>query len=346
MTHLDTLSIKFPDEAVRRVNPLAFSHDHTTDPETGVTTEKWKAKAKWMPIGVSQLHHVPGSGGHVVMSAKVLGQDYLDGINPNNWDRGFHAISEIIDIDTKALWDYDPIINRCDTTDNISLEALGASHREVCKALKAAKSNSRFIVYPYQSKTEMGVVLKGTQKRDKNRLLCYDKRLDLLKSDNRDFLKSIPNPIKMLKDAEGITRVEVNHTTYSSMRARFKVSQNTLQGIMGSHAKVNHDFLKKAMGQDTKVLSLFSEYESMDITPVDFIRAKGMESIYHHCERDEIQMREFLKQLFGERFNYYFYKSAMPLKDLIKKIKAKDAGFEQGRLSQIIIRLLSELEAA
>lgn len=345
MIRLDTLSIEIPSPVVRGVQWDAFTETMKSDMKTGQTETFRQGKSSYLPVGVSQIKYKEGGDYQITISAKTLHDEYLEGININNWDSAVNGVSQILDIDINQLWDCNPKVFRCDTTDNISLGSVQASQKEVCEALYSNKMNDRFVSKWYESKTKLGVEFAGTQ-QEKNRLICYSKNLDLMKKENKEFMQSLKNPLKMWNDAEKIIRVETNHTSFQSMRNRFDVDENNLQSILKSGAKVNRDFLKKILNTRSDQLSMFEQFRQMNLDAYSFIYMKGIESIVYEFGCNEKAIKVFLKQIFGDRFGYVYYKSSTPLKNIVRQIKASQNVEVKSDTTTICNRLLSELAVA
>lgn len=317
------MTIAIPTESIRAVKREWFVENQQTDLATGEAITTQQAKRDYLPIGVSKIQYKEGRDYLVTISAKTLGQDYLEGINLNNWDRSLEGLSPIMDIDINSLWDANPKIHRCDNTDNILLADIGYKKNEICRSLYTAKRNERFIPKWYETKKTLGVEFFGTQ-QDKNRLIIYDKRLDLEKAQNKEFRESIPNIAKMYAEAEKTLRFETNHTSFKSMRDRFNVSQNNLQEMLNSQSKVNYNYLNKVLKFDFKQLSLYDELKNFEGKGIDFVMMKGYENIIKELNCDTIAVRSFFKELFGERsFKYYWtqVKTMPTIKEMVTRLK-------------------------
>lgn len=322
MVRLDTISLMVPEGSVRRINRDSFIETQSTDLQTGSILVTQQAKSSHLPIGVSQIKYKDGGDYILTLSAKTLRDNYLDGINLNNWDRAIQGVDEILDIDLQNLWDSNPKVLRCDTTDNINIEQIGYSKADICRSLYASRLNGRFVPKWYQSKTKLGVEFAGTQE-EKNRLICYDKMLDLMKSANKEFIKSLVNPISVFNQADKTIRFETNHTAFRSMRDRFNISQNNLQEVLNSTTPVNHNFLKKVL-QSSSQLTLFDEIKQYKGRGMEFIMMKGYEHIIRELNCDPIAVRTFFKDALGERsFKYYWtqVKSMPTIKEMVSRLK-------------------------
>jgi hypothetical protein len=337
-----------PEGSVRRINRDSFIETQSTDLQTGSTLVTIQAKSSHLPIGVSQIKYKDGGDYILTLSAKTLKDNYLDGINLNNWDKAIQGVDEILDIDLQNLWDSNPKVLRCDTTDNISIEQIGYSKADICRSLYASKLNGRFVSKWYQSKRKLGVEFAGTQE-EKNRIICYDKMLDLMKSSNKEFIKSLANPISVFNKADKTIRFETNHTAFRSMRDRFKISQNNLQEVLNSNTPVNHNFLKKAL-QTNSQLSLFEEIKQYKGRGMDFIMLKGYEHIIRELNYNPVLVRDFLKEALGKRSSKYYWtqvRSMPTIKEMVSKLKIeqdKEAG-SMARDTQPLTICNSVLEA-
>jgi len=231
-----------------------------------------------------------------------------------------------------TLLDNGRITNLFFDTDNILLSDIGYTKNEICRSLYASKRNERFIPKWYESKRKLGVEFSGTQ-QEKNRLIVYDKLLDLQKHQNRDFLKSIPNPTKLFNDADKTIRFETNHTAFRSMRNRFEVPKNHLQEMLNSQTKVNYNYLNKVLKFDFRQLSLYDEFKNFEGEGIEFVMMKGYETIIKELNCDAIAVRSFFKQSLGERsFKYYWsqVKSMSTIKEIVTRLKIeqeKSVGF-------------------
>jgi hypothetical protein len=343
MIRIDTLKLEIPQEAVRGINSLAFRRSDISDLQSGQIETFYKAKNDFLPVGCSEVKCKEGGEYQVRISAKTLGQKYLEGINTNTIEQALSSISDVIDIDTQKLIDYNPKVYLFDVTDNISLESLGGSKRDVINSLMAVKSNDRFLPYIYDSKHQLAVEFRGTQ-QEKNRLICYDKYLDLKRSKNKEFRESLPNPVLMFTQAQNTIRIESNTTTLKSARDRLSIPDNNLVTILNSKEAVNYNCLKKIMNhRKGQQLDIFDEYKKMNIQGVDYIRMKGIQSIITECRNDSKLIKEFFKFILGDRFNYYFYKSSVPIKKLIQESKMMNSKTDESKILTIADRLLDEL---
>ena len=340
MIRLDTISLMIPEESVSQINRDAFITNIQIDDHTGEELMTKKAKSTYLPIGVSQITYKDERDYILTISAKTLKDNYLEGINLNTWERAIRGASEILDIDTQKIWDINTRILRCDTTDNIEVQDLGYSKRDICQSLYENRMNQRFVSKWYESTKKLGLEFAGTQK-EKNRIICYDKLKDLEKTANKKFMESLMHPIEMRDRASSTLRFETNHTTKRSIIDRFKVKENNLREVLHSNTPVNHNFLKKVLSTDYQI-SLFEELKKFDGDPHTFIYRKGLENIIKELNYDEGQVKRFIKELYGDaNYKYHWYNGRQPIKKLLMEMKLEKPE-ERGKETESLCKEIME----
>lgn len=346
MVSLDTLKMQVPAESVRGADLDIFRKSTIENPKTGHTEVLRKAMHEYLPSGIVGIKYKDERDFELTISAKILKENYLQGINLNTFEQAIQGVSPVLDIDLGILWDMNPIIHLCDSTDNIELERLQTNQKGVCDALKIAKTNNFFHLHSYETSKKLGVEFRGGQKSKKNRFIAYDKYLDLYKGANQKFMDSLSNAsrLKMLEDAKKIIRIETNHSNYSTIRDRFGITENRLQNVLLSSKPVNYDFLKKVISPRSKQMCLFDEYKSSNLNYKDYIERKGIEHIIIELEYDETNVREFLKMIAGENFKYiYKRKKVNNIRAILKEMQSQRMGNDISEVSQIVQRLMNEL---
>jgi len=347
MQQFDTLTLAIPKKAIKGINQSKFALTTQTDLSTGVTSDKYQLKSSNCPIGISKLIWNTNADILLTYSAKVLNDDYLTGITKENWHRGIDALTDIIEVDTDMIYN-DAIIHRADSTNNIWLKDIGTDQKTICTSLLVAKSNDRFKDYSYNSKTKKGIEFRGMQ-NEKNRIIIYAKHLDLLKHQNKDFLKSLSNPTKMYNDAEKQLRFEVNHTSFKSLRNRFHAETNSLKNLLNSFAPVNHDFLQKTLStKDIKQTRLFDEYLMFNNDAFAFIEYKGLQSIIKELNYADQTIKEFFKNMFPDEntFKYHWYRKKNSIKNIMEFMQSQRFKIDASLTDNITNKVLFELKRA
>lgn len=323
MTNLDTIKMSVPYQFVKDWNKDYFVENQRIEHDTGLVSSLFKAKSDRLPVGISSIQGMENGEFQVKFSAKTLKDNYLQGINRNTIFQSLESFNPVLQMDVHGLLESNPKVYSCDSTDNVSLDRIGANQKDVCTALLMSRSNPFFEPIFYNSRKKLGVEFHGRQK-EKNRLIAYSKNLDLLKSDNKRFMKECSNPSFMLRQSENIIRIEANHTTFRSIRNRFKVRSNSLMDILNSSKPVNHDFLLKVMnGKHNVQYPLFDEFKQFNGSGTDFVMIKGIEYIVHSLEANERICKEFFKDIFKEQFKYHYYVKNNSIKNIIASMKTR-----------------------
>jgi len=330
MQQFDTMTLSFGGEAIKSVTWEAWKQNREMDHRTGAESVLQTAKHEALPPGISQLKYKEGQNCLLTFSAKVLGDDYLDGITRNNWDKVIDVSKPVIELDPEVIYDQAEVM-KCDTTNNIWLEDLEADLNQVCAALLAGKRNDRFKSHLYQTKRKQGVLFQGTQE-EKNRWLMYSKEKDLMKSQNRTFLRSLKDPVKMIETAVKQARVESNHVTHKSIRERLDIGNIKFQNVLDSKAPVNRDLLNKILKPGkTNAPDLFYELEKFEREGgqrSDFVYRVGLQTIIEWVDYSEEALKVFFEKLYPNKntFKNHWYKKQNSIKQVLESMKCRSVG--------------------
>jgi hypothetical protein len=312
MVRLDTLKVEIPQEAVLGFNEAKTYLTSQTDCSSGLVTNFRQFKADALPIGANQIKVKEGGNWHLTLSAKVLMDDYLEGIHLNTLERALANLGSCIEIDAQALMDANPKVHRFDTTDNVPLAMLdGSTHKAIIDALAISTSNSFFDAKRHGGQRQMGIVIQGRQEAQ-NRLIAYAKHLDLARAKNKPFLMACNNPQALIKASSKQLRVEVNHSNHQTIKQRLNIGEVTLGEVLNSTALVNHDYLLK-ITNGGKQLALFNEIEmamaneGQGFDGLRYLISQGMANlvIKSNCNIKEVQ--KAIELIFGERWRYHWY---------------------------------------
>lgn len=338
---IDSNTIQVPFDAVKHIDFGNRYLTHSAPIKNGViTSNTYSAHSDDLPIGISGLIiDVKKETIKFSTSAKLLGDSYLEGINPNTFGQFIDLINEldIIELDAAAVYDKG-IFHKVDTTNNVDMSPiydLDKSWKEVLDYLQIAKLNSRFSVDEYDKAHNQGITYKGDQ-QTKNRLIMYRKYLDLSVSSgkkgiaNRLFLHNIKDPNKFLQSTKNILRVEQNHTTFQSIRTRCHTKSNFVGDVLVNGINPNPGMLDKITQphRQNQMLMVFQEYDALTHTIQDIIELEGMKNLIRDANYCEQTLKRLVKRYTTEyMFRYYWYggkKSITPFRPLINELKLKD----------------------
>ena len=333
---IDSNTIQVPFDAVNFIdysNPYLIHNRPTKNGE--VIKDAYIVSSKDLPVGVSGLT-IDNIRQQISIntSAKLLNNQYLDGINTNTYAQWIDSINGLglIDIDKYKTFEQG-IFQKIDTTNNIDLSSLynlDNQWNEVLGYLEVAKLNERFSIDDYYSKHNQGIAYRGNQK-EKNRLIMYRKYLDLLKSDNKGFLNSINRPVEFLNSTKNILRVESNHTTFKAIRTRLNINSNTIQDVLTNGVNPNPKMLDKITQphRENQLLMVFNEYSPDNYNLDEVIKLEGIKNIIRNANYCEKTLEQFVKRYTTEAmFRWWWYggkKSITPFRPLINELRVKDA---------------------
>lgn len=265
-------------------------------------------------------------------SAKVLNDDYFKGINKNTIHNAIDNINQIgiIDIDVNKLIDKG-IFHNIDSTNNVNMGMydLPNEWKSICSSLAIAKNNSLFDVHTYSKSNNKGIVYKGNQTSQKNRLIIYDKFTELNTTKNKDFLGSCKNPLMMLNSAKNILRVESNQTSHKAIKDRFQTTTNNVNDVLNSSAMPNIYMLDKITQphHTNQMQLLFDMYEPGKHKFDEIAYDKGIETLIRTFNYDEIQFKQFVLCFESSKnFEHIWYGRGkkMGIKKKISQLKLSD----------------------
>jgi hypothetical protein len=337
---IDSNSIQVPFEAINHIDTTYLTHQ-TQVKNNQVIKDIHSIGSYDLPVGLGgisidnnrQVVNISGS-------AKLLGENYLNGINKNTFAQYIDTINQlgIIELDVYKTFEKG-IYHKIDTTNNIDMGLvydLNSQWSDILGYLCIAKMNDRFDIDDYDKKHNQGITYKGNQ-QEKNRLIIYRKYLDLSKTtdkkgiSNKQFFSSIKNPVKFLESTKNILRVETNHTTHRSIKSRHNVGSNTIMDVLTNGVNYNPYMLDKITQphRQNQLLMVFNEYNPDSHSIQDVIQLEGIKNIIRSANYDESTLKKFVKRYTTESmFRWWWYggkKSVIPFRPLIDELRKKDA---------------------
>jgi hypothetical protein len=203
MVRLDSTKLEIPNEVIQGMNSAYF--DTINRNKGGVLiqdTQEYKSKSLKGLKSILINHKTQNTT--IEFSAKILGPEYIQGINKNTIESVVNEInsSGIIELSCNDFIDQ-ALICRTDVTDNIKPEN---NTDLIYKTLASLPIAQKYHTSLYNRNTNRGVVYKGQQKTVRDRIQFYDKTKDLFK--DKDF-KNSGYYNKLCKDFEGVIIVSI-----------------------------------------------------------------------------------------------------------------------------------------
>jgi hypothetical protein len=265
-------------------------------------------------------------------SAKVLNDDYFKGININTIENAINNINQlgVIDIDSNTLIDKG-IFHNIDNTNNVDMcnYDMQTQWKDICSSLAIAKNNSLFDVHTYNKSNNKGIVYKGNQTSQKNRMILYGKFIELTTNKNIDFLKSCKNPLALLNYSKNILRVESNTTSHKAIKDRLKTNTTNVKEVLNSLAMPNIYMLDKITQPNTtnQIQLIFDRYEPGKHKFSDIAYNEGIQNIIRMCNYDKNQLKQFvLSYESSKNYDHIWYGRGKKLgiKKMISQMKLND----------------------
>ena len=199
----------------------------------------------------------------IEVSAKILGKDYVQGINKNNIEYVLQTINDknYVKFNSNSFIDNATLL-RMDVTDNVKMQLLDRSI--LYKTLSTIPLPKIIQTTLWNTKQNLGVCWKGTQTSLKDRFIAYDKSIHLKFKDKTLHITDYAN--KVMNDFKDVIRFEQNLVSLEAIRGYYKT--NNLKDVLISEVKANYLKFDK-MTRDNKELVLFEdEYYGMNFKQI------------------------------------------------------------------------------
>ena len=239
----------------------------------------------------------------IEFTGKILKENYPQLINRNNIVQCLETINAIgiCRIDTEAILAHGEIC-KGDVTKDISSTQM----QEIIAQLKQSLTNyDKWTCAKYQGN---GLVIYNTVKTDKykKRLSIYDKRKELNKACNREFLNTISNRQEMLDYFQDKIRFELNIDTKAQIRLLLGVMDNRLHSVLSSNANPILTVFDEAI-RPNEVTAYHSDLK-------EYMMALLIRECHNDLEEVEAKIRAMTPKTVSIR------KKMQPFRDLYTKI--------------------------
>ena len=351
MIRIDSLNIEIPIEGIQSFNRQSFVH-HLEQSEPGTSVvDRYKLSNDINHVGLSGLviDNINNSA-KVKVSAKILKDDYFEGININTIERVVDTINQsgIVHICPDIFINEGRALN-VDETHNVNMGyGLAENWHQVSSELAVAVLNPRFQPNVNNSKRNQGITFKGSQTSQKNRLIMYNKNLDLKKAGNKLFMASLKKPMLLLESSKNNLRCELNMTDFKFIRERFNSEYLLICNLLTSSGKPIIDMIDKITKPGTLnqlEFILQSEYQGWD-----FFMMHGIENIIRLADYNETKIKAVVRAKFSEsNFRHVWYGRAdfKGVRKLIYELKHKDNNIIEPKVVQHIKKeLLNDYASA
>ena len=301
---LDSTKIKLQLENLDYENSL-YSEQTRKTPDR---SEQTKFTLYQRPLGLKHIEILPTTNEVLIeFSAKILQEQYLQGINKNTVERLHHQIKPYIKFSLDDL--LNAIVLRTDIAENLIFDSQ-QDKENALKSLILGKSNTGFKVDDFVAKKAESIIFTGRQVSYKNRQIYYNKEKELFMARNKEIMKFIKS---QYSEISKILRVEQNVSSFDKLRqaigkkpANQKLVSNfdnpnsvRLNEMLLSTNKPLYERHKIIMKYANEV-SIFDEYDDISVAE----KLEGYRGIYRKCNSSIELMLDFYKE---KSPNYKFF---------------------------------------
>ena len=250
-----------------------------------------------------------GDGGNtsVKLSAKVLGNQYVKGINKNNIEGVLETVKKYgyLDFDSTEVL-HQSKVRRIDIFKNMKVDKV----EDYVNTLKFTNRDRNKI----ETTTNWGsqsVVFRRKVSSYKERLICYDKHLELLRYKNKGFLNQF-DKTKILNDCMGVLRFETNtggKGSFKKVRERFNVDTNFLYDVLHSTENVIWNIYRRMThgANNQELINLNKKEDWMKLNELkNWNKCQkdiGLRSIICMFDGDYQKVRDLCKSMYDSRTN-------------------------------------------
>ena len=304
MVAIDSYKISLGIDALKDVNFGKFDRQINVSGETADTELLQVEKAKKdvyfcvnPGYGIKRIE-INETGNRVILqgSAKILKEQYFEGINLNTWKRviegynntGYVKLDPVEVLNNAELFSVDVSANMTMTREPW----------QYIKALRMLQTNERYEVKEYRnpgSKDVNGVTFRGVQRSFKERQIYYDKQKDVARE---------PELRQYIGKYNNVLRVEMNLQHLRRIRHYF--GKNTLQDVLHSKANANYQLFEKINSKASmNLLRLFNDFDGIPLYQVEKI--KGRETIIRDiCLMDWDMVVQWIKVKLNSKKPYRY----------------------------------------
>lgn len=303
LQRVDSLKMAIPSELLTITKESAFKMSLDEDV---ITHRTWK-NTKQYP-GLNQIAIGYGSGGNTQLqvSAKLLGNDYAEGINKNNIENAFEIIKKWghIDFDNAEVLNH-ATVRGVDVFKNINVNEEYGVGRYVDALKTRALPPGRV-----EKTTKWGkqsVVWRRQVKSYKERMIAYDKVAELMKAKNKDLLM-LHDKAKIMGDYENVLRFEMNtdaRGAFRKIRERFNISDNNLSSVLESETNVLWNIYQRMVNHEPN--TQLKIWDNTDETQFESWKdAKdeiGLRTIVEMYDGNFREVKEFMMKFYSSKSN-------------------------------------------
>ncbi len=254
MTTIDTVSFTTSIDYLEDADNSKFKNSKIYNPKNGLIISKRYLLNK--KIGLKSVTINENSDAIIISaSSKLLGVDYKRGISLNTIEQFTDEINKLgLVLDKDYINDCKVL--RTDIKDDLRLTKDVQAYINGMNHLTAPK----FFKTPY----ETGIAFNERIKTNPVRFVGYNKGLEILRTENKDFLAQYPSLINQFKDN---VRFESRLPKVGAIKKYF--GSNSLIDIL-SHKGFNYEIFNKVVDNQTNFIATYNTLEMTNTEEKNF----------------------------------------------------------------------------
>jgi hypothetical protein len=256
----------------------------------------------------------------IELSAKILKENYYEGINKNTVSQMVDNINgcKSIKLNTNKFLDSAKVL-RCDVTDNLKVKN---NVNDYLSLLNTYKVNSDYLVSFYNRKAGSSIVFDRNVKSYKERLTLYDKEKEIYR--DKELIKLFDQ--EALNRFNNVLRCEQNIVSFSKIREKLHINSIDLKDVLNSKELVNYNTFTN-ITKENKALTLFNSYKDKDLKYI--IRLYGMRFFIELFEYDFSLIKQLIREHYNGNACSYWYKNfAILMREMKQEKKNYNSAME------------------
>lgn len=300
MVKLDSIKFAVPFDAFKDIE---LSYRGMTESKKFQDNKEVEHSYTWSAIdhGFNSFH-INNLKNEVVFStsAKILKENYYDGISLNTIEQFHHNIekSGLCKIHVCDLLEHGKVLT-VDNTTNIELDSL---RKSVDAVVRHGSINGSYEIDHYRETN--GYVARRKVKSYKERQIGYCKIADFNKADSKAF--NLDHPQAIRRFTKNTLRVESNCTSFKRIRDTYNILDTRLGTVLNSTENVNLKLFQKIISKG-KQLDIFGDYfDGMSLPEI--AKEIGYKGILARFENDLISAKLWIRTTYTKGKHYYYYR--------------------------------------
>ena len=319
MIRLDSCKFLTDFEVIEDIKLQHFDREIRMNGTSQILKQKRVLSSDYKVIGLKNIE-VTTNNLLIELSAKILKENYYEGINKNTVSQMVDNINgcKSIKLNTNKFLDSAKVL-RCDVTDNLKVKN---NVNDYLSLLNTYKVNSDYLVSFYNRKAGSSIVFDRNVKSYKERLTLYDKEKEIYR--DKELIKLFDQ--EALNRFKNVLRCEQNIVSFSKIREKLHINNIDLKDVLNSKELVNYNTFTN-ITKENKALTLFNSYKDKDLKYI--IRLYGMRFIIKEFEYDFSLIKQLIREHYNGNACSYWYKNfAILMREMKQEKKNYNSAME------------------